>query len=70
VKLLVLTDEGEWVRTEITKRMAQPPPAIASLSEKDQRALRDILKRAVENISDGEADVTPPGKAPVAASAG
>jgi DNA-binding MarR family transcriptional regulator len=52
VKLLILTDEGERVRTEITKRMAQPPPPIASLSEKDQRALRDILKRAVESISE------------------
>jgi DNA-binding MarR family transcriptional regulator len=49
VKLLVLTDEGERLRVEITKRMAEPPPAIASLSEKDQRALRDILKRALES---------------------
>ncbi|HEX3563716.1 MAG TPA: MarR family transcriptional regulator [Solirubrobacterales bacterium] len=68
VKLLILTEEGERVRLEITKRMAQPPPPIASLSEKDQRALRDILKRAVESISDegvaegltaGTAAVTP-----------
>ena len=53
VKLLVLTKEGERMRVEITKRMAEPPPPIASLSEKDQRALRDILKRAVESVSDG-----------------
>jgi DNA-binding MarR family transcriptional regulator len=52
VKLLVLTDEGERLRVEITKRMAEPPPAIASLSEKDQRALRDILKRALADYSD------------------
>jgi MarR family transcriptional regulator, organic hydroperoxide resistance regulator len=51
VKLLVLTKEGEHMRTEITKRMAEPPPPIASLSEKDQRALRDILQRAVESLS-------------------
>src|SRR3954452_10372294 len=51
VKLLVLTDEGEHVRIEITKRMAEPPAPIASLSEKDQRALRDILKRALEDLS-------------------
>ena len=38
VKLLVLTKEGERVRVEITKRMAEPPPPIASLSEKDQRS--------------------------------
>ena len=55
VKLLVLTREGDRVRTEITKRMAEPPPPIAALSEKDQRALRDILKRAIESISDAEA---------------
>jgi DNA-binding MarR family transcriptional regulator len=59
VKLLVLTAEGERVRTEITKRMAQPPPPIASLSEKDQRALRDILKRAVESISEDPAGEEP-----------
>jgi DNA-binding MarR family transcriptional regulator len=52
VKLLVLTEEGERMRTEITKRMAEPPPAIASLSEKDQTALRDILKRGLENVPD------------------
>jgi DNA-binding MarR family transcriptional regulator len=55
VKLLVLTDEGERLRVEITKRMAEPPPAIASLSEKDQKALRDILKRALEGYSDADA---------------
>ncbi len=55
VKLLVLTKEGERMRVEITKRMAEPPPPIASLSEKDQRQLRDILKRAVEGISDADA---------------
>jgi MarR family transcriptional regulator, organic hydroperoxide resistance regulator len=51
VKLLVLTEDGEWLRTQITKRMAEPPPPIASLSEKDQRALRDILKRALKDAS-------------------
>ena len=56
VKLLVLTKEGERMRVEITKRMAEPPPPIASLSEKDQRQLRDILKRAVE----GSRRPTPP----------
>jgi DNA-binding MarR family transcriptional regulator len=55
VKLLVLTDEGERIRVEITKRMAEPPAPIASLTEKDQRALRDILKRALEGIPDEDA---------------
>jgi DNA-binding MarR family transcriptional regulator len=52
VKLLVLTEEGERMRVEITKRMAEPPPPIASLSEEDQRILRDILRRAVEGASE------------------
>jgi MarR family transcriptional regulator, organic hydroperoxide resistance regulator len=55
VKLLLLTKEGERMRLEITKRMAEPPAPIASLSEKDQRALRDILQRAVANLSQTEA---------------
>jgi DNA-binding MarR family transcriptional regulator len=55
VKLLVLTKEGEKMRVEITKRMAEPPPPIAALSEKDQRALRDILQRAVDTLSEPEA---------------
>lgn len=48
VKLLVLTEDGERMRREITKRMAEPPPQIAALSEADQRQLRDILRRAIE----------------------
>jgi DNA-binding MarR family transcriptional regulator len=52
VKLLVLTDEGERMRVEITKRMAEPPPPIAALSPEDQRALRDLLRRAVEATED------------------
>jgi DNA-binding MarR family transcriptional regulator len=69
VKLLVLTKEGERLRVEITERLAEPPPPIASLSEADQRALRDILKRAVERTPDSEAveealDVGAPAGAP------
>ena len=64
VKLLVLTEDGEAMRKEITKRMAEPPPPIASLSEADQRALRDILKRAVEGVSDEEVADALAGKIP------
>jgi DNA-binding MarR family transcriptional regulator len=52
VKLIVLTDEGERMRVEITKRMAEPPPPIAALSQKDQLALRDILRRAIDSVSE------------------
>src|SRR3954465_15510355 len=64
VKLLVLTKEGERVRVEITKRMAEPPPPIAALSDKDQRALRAILQRAVESVTDSEAAAALAGKRP------
>jgi DNA-binding MarR family transcriptional regulator len=55
VKILVLTEEGERVRVEITKRLADPPPAIAALSNADQKALRDILRRAIERQPGKEA---------------
>lgn len=54
VKLLVLTDEGEKMRIEITKRMAEPPPPIAALSEENQRTLRDILQRAIASQQENE----------------
>src|SRR5512134_1910563 len=36
VKMLVLTADGEKLRTEITKRLAEPPAEIAALAEEDQ----------------------------------
>jgi DNA-binding MarR family transcriptional regulator len=47
VKLIALTDAGERVRDELDRRMAVPPEAIANLSARDQKALRDILRRAL-----------------------
>src|SRR5918995_2870590 len=47
VKLIALTAEGERLREELNTRMAEPPEALTRLSEKDQRALRDILERAL-----------------------
>jgi DNA-binding MarR family transcriptional regulator len=49
VKALALTPEGARVREEVFELMFEPPPAIAALPLADQRALRDILRRAVEN---------------------
>jgi DNA-binding MarR family transcriptional regulator len=48
VRLLVLTPKGRRLREEIGARLAEPPPAIAELTREDQRALRDILRRALE----------------------
>ena len=54
VRLLVLTETGRGFRKEISQRLAEPPPPIADLSSEDQRALRDILRRAVELIETAE----------------
>jgi DNA-binding MarR family transcriptional regulator len=64
VKLLVLTKEGERMRVEITKRMAEPPAPIASLSVKDQKALRDVLKRALSDLTEADATEAVPAAKP------
>lgn len=47
VKMLALTEEGARVRGHIMSRMAVPPPEIAGLPRADQRALRDLLRKAL-----------------------
>jgi DNA-binding MarR family transcriptional regulator len=47
VKLLALTDEGRRVRHEIRARLAIPPEALQRLSRAEQRALRDLLRKAL-----------------------
>jgi hypothetical protein len=40
------------VREQIEARLADAPPPIETLSREDQRALRDILRRAVEQLDE------------------
>ena len=47
VRALALTPAGVALRDRALEIMNEPPASIAALSEKDQRALRDILLRAV-----------------------
>jgi DNA-binding MarR family transcriptional regulator len=47
VRMLVVTERGAQVRRRITELVEEVPPALASLSPADQRALRDILRRAL-----------------------
>jgi DNA-binding MarR family transcriptional regulator len=47
VKTLVLTPEGTKVRARVIDLLTEPPAALATLAAADQRALRDILRRAV-----------------------
>jgi DNA-binding MarR family transcriptional regulator len=50
VKALTITLAGVKLRDKVMKIMNEPPAAIADLSEADQRALRDILARAVDRL--------------------
>lgn len=45
VKAVALTPRGVEVRKLVMERLTQPPPTIAALSEKDARALGEILLR-------------------------
>ena len=47
VKMLVVTERGAELRARLSERMDTAPPALAGLSEADQLALRDIMRRAV-----------------------
>ena len=47
VRMVVVTDRGAQVRTRLAEAMQEVPPELAALSAADQRALRDILQRAL-----------------------
>ena len=48
VKMLMITERGAQVRAGLAARLDEPPEALANLSPEDQRALRDIMRRATE----------------------
>ncbi len=50
VKTLALTPAGVELRARVADVMSEPPAAIAALSAADQRALRDILRRAAAHL--------------------
>ncbi|MEP6953655.1 MAG: MarR family transcriptional regulator [Solirubrobacteraceae bacterium] len=51
VKMLVVTQRGADLRARLSERMDIAPPALAGLSEADQVALRDIMRRALGEAS-------------------
>jgi MarR family transcriptional regulator, organic hydroperoxide resistance regulator len=53
VKALTITPAGVELRRVVMEIMSEPPAAIAALPAADQRALRDILARAVEILRAG-----------------
>ena len=54
VRLLVITERGAQVRERMQAAVQSVPPAIAALSADDQRALRDILRRALGGRDPGQ----------------
>ena len=50
VKMLMITERGAQVRAGLAARLDEPPEALANLSAEDQRALRDIMRRALGRV--------------------
>ncbi len=48
VKMLAVTDRGAEIRARLADRLDEAPEPLARLSAEDQRALRDIMRRALE----------------------
>jgi MarR family transcriptional regulator, organic hydroperoxide resistance regulator len=47
VKMLSITERGAQIRAQLGARLGEPPEPLAKLSLDDQRALRDIMRRAL-----------------------
>jgi DNA-binding MarR family transcriptional regulator len=47
VKMLAITERGAVIRAQLTARLDVPPEPLANLTPDDQRALRDIMRRAL-----------------------
>ena len=48
VKMLSITPRGAEIRAALAARLDEPPEPLAALSLEDQRALRDIMRRALD----------------------
>ena len=48
VKMLAVTPRGAEVRERLAERLHEAPEPLARLAPEDQRALRDIMRRALE----------------------
>ena len=60
MKIIVLTDAGRALATEIDSVLSVPPSAFAALSQAELRRLRDLLEKVL--AADGAAkEAVPPG---------
>jgi DNA-binding MarR family transcriptional regulator len=48
IKVVELSGQGEQLLKRLRREMAKPPAWVKDLSERDQQALRDILRRATD----------------------
>ena len=48
MRMVVVTERGAEVRARLAEVMREVPPELAALGDDDQRALRDILRRALD----------------------
>ena len=48
IKMIAVTDAGARLREALVDRLLEPPAEIAALPVSDQRALRDLLRKVVE----------------------
>ncbi len=51
VKAIELTAKGERLRRRAMGELSEPPDWLKGLSERDQRALRDLLRRAADAVA-------------------
>jgi MarR family transcriptional regulator, organic hydroperoxide resistance regulator len=47
VKMLVVTERGAELRERLVERMGEPPAELAALPAAEQRTLRDVMRRAL-----------------------
>ncbi len=51
VKCVALTGPGKRLRRKLEERFEQSPPALAALSEADQKQLAELLERTLDNAA-------------------
>jgi DNA-binding MarR family transcriptional regulator len=50
VKMIAVTPEGAEFRAKVVERAAEPPPSFAALSAREQRQLRDLLRKLANGM--------------------
>jgi DNA-binding MarR family transcriptional regulator len=67
VKIIVLTDAGRALATEIDRALSVPPTAFSALTQSELRQLRDLLNKVLAATDEAEGDGRGPPAQEVAA---